>query len=84
MLENTHTGKNSWGLVFYIVKSKLLDYYRLRLKYTTSSSILDALGNFISENGIPIIIITDSNGVLSEGNKWKALSQANVYPPPTI
>ena len=32
---------------------------------------LDALGNFIAENGIPIMIIDDSDGALDAGNKWK-------------
>ena len=35
LLENTHAGKNRWGLVFYIVKSKLLAYYRPRPKMST-------------------------------------------------
>ena len=29
LLENTHAGKKCWGLVFYGVKSKVLDYDRL-------------------------------------------------------
>ena len=29
------------------------------------------MGNFIPEHGIPTMIITDSDGVLGAGNKWK-------------
>ena len=60
--EDTHAGKNHWGLVFYSVKSKLLAYYRLGSKYPNSSLTLDALGKFISDNGIPRTLITDSDG----------------------
>ena len=71
LLENTHAGKKRWGLVFYGVKSKLIAYYKLGSKDPTSRSTLDDLGNFIAEHGIPIIIITDSDGVLGAGKKWK-------------
>ena len=71
LLEDTHAGKKRWGLVFYGVKYTLLAYYRLGSKDPTSSSTLDALGNFIAENGIPRMLITDSDGVLGAENKWK-------------
>ena len=71
LLDNTHAGKKRWGLVFCGVKSKLLAYYRLGSKYPTNRSTFNAVGNFIAEHGIPIMIITDSNGVLGAGNKWK-------------
>ena len=64
-------GKKRWVLVFYDVKSKLLAYYRLGYKDPTSASDLDALGNFIGENGIPRMIITDSYGVFGAAKKWK-------------
>ena len=71
LLENTHAGKKRLGLVFYGVKYKLLAYYRLGSKEPTARSTLNDLGNFISENGIPIIIIMDSDGVLGAGKKCK-------------
>ena len=40
LLENIHAGKNRLGLVFYGIKSKLLYYYRLGLKYPTVHSTL--------------------------------------------
>ena len=69
--EDTHTGKNSWGLVFYGIKSKLLAYYRLGSKYPTSESTLNDLGPFIAEYKIPRKLITDSNSILCSGKKWK-------------
>ena len=60
-----------WDLVFCGVKSKILAYYRLGWKEPTSSLTLYALGNFISEHRIPIMIITDIDGVLGAGKKWK-------------
>ena len=69
LLENTQSGKKRWGLVFYGVNYKLLDYYRLGSKEPTVRSTLDSLGNFISEHCIPIIIITDSDRVLGAGKK---------------
>ena len=71
LLENTYVGKKRWVLVFYGVKSKLLAYYRLGSKGPTVALTLDALGNFISENGIHRIIITDSDAVFGAGKKWK-------------
>ena len=71
LLGDTHAVKKRWGLVFYGVNSKLLAYYRLGSKESTSSSTLNSLGNFISEHRIPRMIITDSNGVLGAGKKWK-------------
>ena len=71
LLEDTHAVKKSWGLVSYGVNSKLLYYCRLGSKESTSSSTLDSLGNFISEHRIPRMIITDRNGVLGAGKKWK-------------
>ena len=71
LLENTHTGRNRWGLIFYGVKSKLLDYYRLGSKDPTSYSTLYALVNFIADHRISRMIITDSDGVLGVGKKWK-------------
>ena len=82
LLENKNTGKKRWGIVFYGVKSKLLAYYRLGSKEPTAHSNLNALGNSIAENGIPRMVITDSNRVLGAGNK--TLSRANFYPPQTI
>ena len=67
LLENIHAGKNPWGLVFYSVKLKLLAYQRLVSKDPTSALTLDALGNFIAEHGIPIMIIADNDGVLYTG-----------------
>ena len=69
LLENTHAGKKRWGLVFYGVKSKLLDYYRLGSKDTTFASTLYALSYFIAEHRIHIMIITDSNRVIGVGKK---------------
>ena len=71
LLDNTHTGKKHWGLVLYGVKSKLLDYYRLRSKDPTSASTLYYLHNFIAEHGIPRMIITDSYRVIGAGENWK-------------
>ena len=71
LLENTQPGKKRWGLLFYGVKLNLIAYYRLGSKDPTSTSNLYALGNFIAENGIPRMIITDSDGVLGAGKKWK-------------
>ena len=71
LLENTHAGKKRWGIIFYSVESKLLDYYRFGSKDPTARSALDALGNFISEHGIPRMIITDSDRVIGAGKKWK-------------
>ena len=53
LLENTHAGNKRWGLLFYGVKYKLLDYHRLGSKELNVRSSLDALGNSISEHGIP-------------------------------
>ena len=71
LLENTHAGKKSWGLLFYSIKSKLLDYYILGSEDPTAISTLNELCNFTAENSTPRIIITDSNGVLGSENKWK-------------
>ena len=71
ILENTHACKKRWGLVFYGVKSNILDYYRLGSKGPTSASNLDAISQLIAEYGIPRMIITDSNEVLGAGKKWK-------------
>ena len=71
LLENNHVGKKRWVLVFYGVKPKPLDYYRLGSKELTTRSTLDSLGNFIAEHGIPIMIIRDSYRVLGAGKKWK-------------
>ena len=43
LLENTHADKKCWGLLFYGVKSKLIDYYRLGSKEPTAASTLYAL-----------------------------------------
>ena len=59
------------GLIFYGVKSKLLTYYRLGSKDPAAASTLDTLSQFIDEHGIPVMIITDSDGVLGAGKKWK-------------
>ena len=67
LLEDTHAGKKRWGLVFHGVKYKLLAYYRLGSKNPTAASTLDALTQFISENGIPGKIITDSDWRLGAG-----------------
>ena len=71
VVENTHAGNNQWVIVFYGVKSKLLAYYRLGSKDPTGASTLYALGKFIAEHGIPRNIITDSDGKLDVGKKWK-------------
>ena len=71
LLENTPAGKNRWGLVFYGVKSKLLDYNRLGSKDPTARLTLDDLGNFIAKHGIPRMIITDHDEVLGARKKWK-------------
>ena len=70
-MEDTYAGKKRWGLVFYGVKYKLLAYYRLGSKNLTAASTLDALSQFISEHGVSRMIITDINGVLDAGKKWK-------------
>ena len=69
--ENNHAGNKCWGLVFDVVKSKILAYYRLWSKDPTAALTLDALCNFIAEHGIPRMIITDSDVVLGEGKKCK-------------
>ena len=74
LLKNTHAGKKRWGLVFYGIKSKILAYYRLGSKDPTAPSTLDSIDNFIAEHGIPIMIITDSDGVLGAGKKWNTIS----------
>ena len=79
--EDTHYGKNRWGLVFYGVKSKLLDSYRLGLKEPTNSSTLDDLGQFIAENGIPRQLIADSYSILGAGKKWKHVLGRKCTPP---
>ena len=61
LLENIQAGKIPWGLVFYSVKLKLIAYPNLVSKYPTSASTLDALENFIAEQRIHIMIITDSD-----------------------
>ena len=53
------------------MNSKLLAYYRLRSKYPTVASTLDALNQFIAEHRILIMIITDSDRVLGAEKKWK-------------
>ena len=70
-LEDTHAGRKHWGLVLYGIKSKLLAYYRLGSKNPTTSLNLDNLGNFKADDGIPIMITTDSDGGLGAGKKWK-------------
>ena len=60
-----------WGIVFYGLKSKLLDYYRLGSMDPTGSSTLDSLGKFIADHGIPKKIITDSDGRLGAGKAWQ-------------
>ena len=37
VVEDPHTGKTRWGIVFYGVKSKLLAYYRLCSKNPTGN-----------------------------------------------
>ena len=71
VVENTYSGKKRWGIVFYGVRSKLLDYYRLGSKDPTGASILDALGEFIAEHGISWKIIMDYDGNLGAGKQWK-------------
>ena len=71
IMENTHTGEKRWGLVFYVIKSKLLAYCRLDSKDPTKSLALYALGKFIAEHGIPIVLIMYSEGILGAGYKWK-------------
>ena len=61
-LEDTHAGRKHWGLVLYGIKSKLLAYYRLGSKNPTTYLNLDNLGNFKADDGIPIMITTDSDG----------------------
>ena len=80
LLENTQAVKKRWGIVFYGIKSKLIAYYIFELKEPTSSSTLDALGNFISEHGIPIMIINDRDGVLGTGKKWKHYLRKSFTP----
>ena len=71
ILENTHAGKKHWGLLFYGIKYKLLAYYILGSKDPTAFSTLDSLVNFIAEHGIPRMIVTDSDGFIGAGKKWK-------------
>ena len=70
-VENTHSSKKRRGIVFYGVKSKLLDYYCLGSKDPTGSSTLNDLGRFIYEHGIPRMIVTDHDRKLGAGKKWK-------------
>ena len=70
-LEDTHAGEKFWGLVFYSVNYKLLDYYRLGSKDTPSSSTLYALVKSISEHGIPSILTMDCDSILGTGKKRK-------------
>ena len=53
------------------MKSKLLAYYRLGSNEPTAASNLNALSQFISKNGIPRMIVMDSDGVLGVGKKWQ-------------
>ena len=78
--EITHSGKNYWGLVFYDVKSKLLAYYILGFKYPTTTLNLDALGQLISEHGIPRQLITDIHSVLGAGKQWKQVPGRKITP----
>ena len=71
LLENTHAGKKFWDLVFYGVKSKLIDHHRLGSKDPTSASTLDALGNLIAKHRTPRTIITESDRVSGAGKKRK-------------
>ena len=80
LLEDTHSGKERWGLVFYGVNYKFLAYYRLGSKDPTSSLNLDHLGNFTADHGIPRILITDSDGVLGAGKKWKYFYDRHLPP----
>ena len=80
LLEDTNSGKNSWGLVFYGVKSKLLAYYMLGSKYPTASSTLVALGKFIADHSIPRSLITDSGSILGDGKKCKQVLERTFTP----
>ena len=53
------------------MKSKLLADYHIGFNDPTTALTLDALSQFISENGILRMIIMDSDGVLGAGKKWK-------------
>ena len=48
-------------------------YYRLGFQDPTDSSILDVLGQFIADNGIPRPLITDSHSILGAGKKRKQI-----------
>ena len=71
LLEDNHAGKKRSGLVFYGMKPRILAYYRLGSKDPISALNLDALIQFIVEHRIPIMIITNSDGVLGAGKKGK-------------
>ena len=78
--EDTHTRKNCWGLIFCGVNSMLFAYYRLGSKYPTASSTLDALGQLITEHGIPRNINMDSYGILGAEKKWKQVLGRTFIP----
>ena len=80
ILENTHTGKNCWVVIFYGVKYNFLPYYRLGSKDPNSGSTLYALGNFIADHRIPRMIFTDSDGVFGAGKKRKHLLRRMLSP----
>ena len=71
LLEDIHSRKHFWGLVFYGVRTKLVAYYRLWSKDPTSSSTLDALGKLIAEHSIPRMMIMDNDSILGVVKKWK-------------
>ena len=83
LLEDTHSGKNCWGQLFYGVKYKPLDYYRLGSREPTTFSTLDALGKFIAEHGIPRMLITDSDSILGAGKEWKHIL-GQIFPPSQV
>ena len=80
IIEDTHDGKNIWGLVFYGVKYKLFDCYRLGLKYPTASLALDSFGKLITDHRILRILITDSDGILGFGKKCKQVLGRTIIP----
>ena len=65
----THAGKTRWGLIFYGIKSKLLDCYILILKDPTANANLYALGQSISEDGIPRQLVIYIHIKLGAGKK---------------
>ena len=62
-----YSGKIQWGLLFWVVKSSTMDYYRLSAKTPTAESTLDKFCQLIDEYGRLQNIIMHSHSVLGFG-----------------